>query len=80
MTNESVALQQALIEASIQDRHSLELDPKFDKADNFDWWYHQVRGHLQHEAWQKNIIPGGEPYATVDANRAMPNKLCQRLH
>jgi hypothetical protein len=57
-TNESVARQQVLIEVSIQNRHSLELDSKFDKldkAENFDWWHRQVRGHrLQHKAWQKD--------------------------
>jgi hypothetical protein len=82
VTNESIALQQALIEASIQNRHSLELDSKFDKldkAENFDWWHRQVRGRLQHEAWQ-NILAGGEPNITVDSNRAISNKLCQRLN
>jgi hypothetical protein len=81
-TIESVVLQKALIEASIQNRHSLELDSEFDKldkAENFDWWHRQVRGRLQHEAWQ-NILSGGKPYVTMEANRGLSNKLRQRLN
>ena len=81
-TEPSIAIQQAIVEASIQNRHSLELDSKFDKLDkpeNFDWWYKQLQGRLQHEAW-KNILSGGEPYATTDANRTVSNKLSQRLN
>jgi hypothetical protein len=77
-----IAIQQAIIAASVQNHHALELDTKFDKLDkveNFDHLHRQLRGCLQHEAWQ-NILGGGEPYVTTAANKTISNKLCQRLN
>jgi hypothetical protein len=82
MTNESVAIQQVIIEASIQNRHSTELDAEFDKLDkakNFEWWLSQVKGHLQHDAWS-NVLGEGEPYVTPMGSKDISNKLYQRIH
>jgi hypothetical protein len=73
---------QAVLAANLHERHYLELNSKFEtleNSDTFHWWHHQLRGRLQHEAWE-NILSGGEPYLTVDSNRAISNKLSQRLH
>jgi hypothetical protein len=77
----TIRLHQALLAAQLHERHSSELDSKFEilqNSENFDWWFRQVRGRLQHEAWE-NILSGGEPYVTVAANRTTSNKLFQRL-
>jgi hypothetical protein len=79
ITQDTIALQQAVIEAN---RDALELEGKFDKldkAENFDWWHRQIRNRLKHSAW-KSILGQGEPYVTTAANSNLSSKLGQRLN
>ncbi len=58
-TEQSIAIQQTIVEASIQNRHSLELDPKIDKLDtpdNIPCSHSQLQRHPQHDAWH-NMPP-----------------------
>jgi hypothetical protein len=63
-TTTNMAIQQAIVIASIQDRHSAKLDAKFDKltnAEDFEWWLSQVKGRLQHDAWRNDVLDDGKP-------------------
>jgi hypothetical protein len=81
MTQDSLTIQQAILSAGVQNRNSLELESKFDmldKAENFDWYLSKLRTRLEHAAWE-GLLQGGEPYVTTEANKALSNKLHQRI-
>jgi hypothetical protein len=79
-----MAIQQAIIIASIQDRHSAKLDAKFDKltnAEDFKWWLSQVKGRLlQHDAWRNNVLDDGKPCVATVSNKTISNKLHKHFH
>jgi hypothetical protein len=72
----------AIAESQDANRRAIEHKAKFDKLskpEDFHWWLNQIRGRLDHEAWD-GILDDGKPHTATPENRTLSNKLAQRLN